>query len=105
MKDCVRMIDRLESAGLRAKSKGDTKPAINLCVKILLPQEDTIFYDNKAIANEFRQIIFDVANTEFGTIDDDDEDDDSSPGPIVRENGVVRSHRMIDFFLGLESSF
>ena len=100
LKECLKVIGRIEAAGLRAKSKG-LKAEIKLLVKILMPSEDTTFFPNKDIAKSLRKVIHESIDPEFCKIPEDD----SEPEPIKRENGVTRFRKLVDHFMILESNF
>uniref|UniRef100_A0AC34R8V2 RNA polymerase alpha subunit n=2 Tax=Panagrolaimus sp. JU765 TaxID=591449 RepID=A0AC34R8V2_9BILA len=98
LKECLKIISRIEAAGLRSKSKG-WKASIKLTVKLLMPSEDTTFFPNKEIAKSLRNVIHEKIDPEFcKTLDDENE-----PEPLKKENGVERFRKLVDHFMVLES--
>uniref|UniRef100_A0AC34G9V1 Uncharacterized protein n=1 Tax=Panagrolaimus sp. ES5 TaxID=591445 RepID=A0AC34G9V1_9BILA len=104
MKDCFRVIGRIESSGLRAKSKG-MKAKTLLRVRLLMPSEDTTFFADKNAAKKLRETIVMEVEGQFGKIPENEDGEKLKEMSITLENGVKRFQKFIDHFLILESNF
>uniref|UniRef100_A0A914QQV0 Uncharacterized protein n=1 Tax=Panagrolaimus davidi TaxID=227884 RepID=A0A914QQV0_9BILA len=106
MKDCFRVISKIECSGLRAKSKG-MKAKTLLRVRLLMPSEDTTFFADKNAAKKLRETIVIAVEGEFGKIPESETEDGEKAKEmsITLENGVKRFQKFIDHFLILESTF
>uniref|UniRef100_A0A914Y5W7 Uncharacterized protein n=1 Tax=Panagrolaimus superbus TaxID=310955 RepID=A0A914Y5W7_9BILA len=104
MKDCFRVIGRIESSGLRAKSKG-MKATTLLRVRLLMPSEDTTFFADKNAAKKLRETIVMEVEGQFGKIPENEDGEKLKEMSITLENGVKRFQKFIDHFLILESTF